>query len=94
MLNDIDAAAPNRFADALAIQQGASNPSGVARALVRAINACHGENVRTSEDPAVRLIVHQLAHLCGTWEINNAADAYGQLIAECETKSASLKTTQ
>ncbi|CAG2155366.1 hypothetical protein [Cupriavidus numazuensis] len=40
MTTEIDQVARNRFEDALFIQAGASNPSGVARALVRAINAC------------------------------------------------------
>lgn len=64
--SEIDEVAPNRFADALLIQQGASNPSGVTRTLVRAINACHRESILPREDPAVQLIVHQLAHICGT----------------------------
>jgi hypothetical protein len=48
------------------IQAGAGNPSGVARTLARAVNACHQETVRAREDPAVRLIVPQLAVLCGS----------------------------
>ncbi|EKS72034.1 hypothetical protein BG60_23780 [Caballeronia zhejiangensis] len=86
MPSEIDEVAPNRFADALLIQQGASNPSGVTRTLVRAINACHRENVSTSEDAAVRLIIHQLAHICGVWEIDHVPEVYSTLTEACEAR--------
>lgn len=81
---EIDEVAPNRFEDALMIQLGVSNPSGVTRTLLRAINACHRESVSASEDPAVRLIAHQLAHFCGVEEINHAPDVYARLTEECD----------
>lgn len=87
-MTDMDQVAVNRFSDALAIQAGASNPSGVARALVRAINQCNKENVGAREDAAVRLIVHQLAYLCGIYEIDHTSDVYGVLTRECEEKAA------
>jgi hypothetical protein len=40
----------------------------------------------------VRLIVHHLAHLCGTCEIDNTIDAYGKLDAECKEKDAARKS--
>ena len=91
-MNDMNQPAVNRFSDALAIQAGASNPSGVARALVRAINQCHQENVRAREDAAVRLIVHQLAFLCGVYEIDHTSDVYGELTRECELKAAEIRS--
>jgi hypothetical protein len=94
MIGEIDAVAANRFEDALLIQQGASNPSGVARTLVHAINACHQENARARVDAAVRLIVHQLAHLCGVWEIDHDLDTYGKLTAECEARKAALQAAR
>lgn len=54
-----------RFTDALAIQDGACNPSGIAHALVNACRECIDEGKSQREDPAVRLIVHQLAYICG-----------------------------
>ena len=89
--------ATNRFDDALAIQQGACNPSGVARALVRAINACYAENADTPDvrnDPAVRLICHQLAFLLAVSEIDYKLDVYGQLEQECKDKSAAIKAAK
>jgi hypothetical protein len=45
MVSETDQAALNRFEDALATQASASNPSGMARTLIKAINACKQENV-------------------------------------------------
>ena len=75
-----------RNKDAIAIQQGACNPSGVARALVRAIDEAREENPDTDAvraDPACRLICHQLAFLMGVGRIDNGADDYSALIRAC-----------
>jgi aromatic ring hydroxylase len=56
----------NRFSDAIAIQS-ACNPSGIASALMRAQRVIYDEGKGTDAvraDPAVRLMVHQLAYLC------------------------------
>lgn len=53
-----------RHADALAIQQGAVNPSGMAHALVAACKECIDNNITQRTDAAVQLIVHQLAFIC------------------------------
>lgn len=55
----------NRFEDALMIWQGACNVSGIARTLVKAVDAARVDNVQPSADMAVRAIVAQLAYLCG-----------------------------
>lgn len=44
-------------------QSGATNQRRVAMALVEAIGECRAEGVSEDEDPAVFLILHQLAHL-------------------------------
>ncbi|MFM0007375.1 hypothetical protein PQR57_41295 [Paraburkholderia dipogonis] len=62
--------------------------------MVRAINACHQENVRAREDPAVRLIVHQLAFLCGVFEVDNTLDVYGKLNDECREKDVAIKAAR
>lgn len=51
----------NKMADIC--QGGASNERRVAMALVEAIDECRAENTDPREDPAVFLILHQLAHL-------------------------------
>lgn len=54
----------NRFDDAWFIQHGASNICGIARALRQAcLEASRETNDNPAKDPAVRMIVHQLAHL-------------------------------
>jgi hypothetical protein len=76
-----------RHDDALVIQMGACNPSGIARALVEACDEARGEHVeQVAMDPAVRLIVHQLAHLCHLHEVDDL-DIYQRLDIECRERS-------
>ena len=56
-----------RFRDALHISEGACNPCGIAHSLVNACQECIGEGRDQKSDPAVQLIVSQLAYLCGIW---------------------------
>lgn len=51
--------------DAIAIQEGACNPRGIARSLVSAIDeACEGKgSPGAGSSPAVRLILHQLLYV-------------------------------
>lgn len=60
----------NRFSDAAFIQGGACNISGIGHSLVEAARAARDTGVHPSVDPAVRLIVHQLAHLTRVWRID------------------------
>lgn len=76
-----------RHRDALGIQQGACNPSGIARSLVAACDEARNEGKNQREDPAVRLIVHQLAFLCNTSDIDNM-DTYEALLSACEREAA------
>jgi hypothetical protein len=58
----------NRFDDALFAQTGACNGRAVSHALVAAYAAAHTESRDTAtsnNDPAVRLLLHQLCHLAG-----------------------------
>lgn len=54
---------------AIAISNGACNPSGIANAIVQACTEIReGENRGTlamTRDPAIRLMVFQLAYICG-----------------------------
>ena len=57
---------PNRFENALFIQQGAVNGRAIARVLVDAYEeamAEYGGTDAMNRDPAVQLILHQLCHL-------------------------------
>lgn len=55
----------NRFRDALVIvDPGASNPSGIAHAIIAACTEVRDEGGSTQTDPAVRLMVTQLAWVC------------------------------
>jgi len=77
----------NRFDNALLIQQGACNPSGVARSLVEACDECLKEGVSQREDAAVRLIVHQLAHLMNVSQIDSELMEYSRLTDLCREKA-------
>ena len=80
-------ASPNRFREALQIvDPGASNPSGIAHAIVAACTEVRREGGSTATDPAIRLMVTQLAWVCkaDSCHIND----YGQLIAECRRQLA------
>ena len=54
-----------RHRDAILIQEGAVNPSGIALALVDACREVREEGGSVREDPACFLITHQLASLYG-----------------------------
>ena len=56
-----------RHSDALAIWEGACNPSGIARSIHEACKECIAENSSQREDAAVKLMVAQLAYVCGVW---------------------------
>jgi hypothetical protein len=76
----------NRFKDALFIQS-ACNPVAITTALADAMRMCRAENMDTSaicNDPAVRLIVHQLAHLTNQYELTNSMSAYSHATQMCE----------
>ena len=78
-------ASPNRFREALQIvDPGASNPSGIAHAIVAACAEVRREGGSTATDTAVRLMVTQLAWVCraDSCHIND----YGQLLAECRRR--------
>ena len=79
-------AGSNRFRDALVIvDPGASNPSGIAHAIIAACVEVRDEGGSTQTDPAVRLMVTQLAWVChANWD----TDEYGQLLAECRRRAA------
>jgi hypothetical protein len=80
----------NRFREALQIvDPGASNPSGIAHAIVAACAEVRNEGGSTAIDPAVRLMVTQLAWVC---HADSSIDDYGQCLAECRRRLAEEST--
>ena len=80
----------SRFSAALLIQEGACNPSGITHALLSAIQELHAENADTPticNDPAVRLIAHQLAWVLNLREFDRDGDAYGKALDTCREMS-------
>lgn len=69
-----------RYHNALAIQDGASNVSGITWSLLDAIKETREEGNDADLDVACRLIAHQLAFLFGVGDVD---DNYDELIKEC-----------
>ena len=84
----IDSRIPSRFDAALTISDGACNPVGIASAIFdygsKILHSKGTQAVR--EDPAIRLMVHQLAYLCGVDELNDDLFAYGKIRDICKEK--------
>jgi hypothetical protein len=84
---DVASARPQakRFANALLIvDPGACNPSGIAYAIVDACREAREEGVSTKDDPAVRLMVTQLAWVC---RADSDTEDYGKLLAACRDRA-------
>lgn len=78
-----------RHSDALAIQDGACNPVAICNSISSAVKEVYAEGGGTDEaraDPAIRLMVHQLAYLFQIYEIDRDLDIYGALRKECIAK--------
>lgn len=81
-----------RHKDALAIQDGACNPSGIALAIVAACKEIRDEPGHTgtaqiTSDPAVRLMVYQLAYICNITQFVDSFDAYQTALDYCRAKA-------
>ena len=82
----------SRFRDALAIvNPGACNPSGIAHSIV---DACREIREReptasTAHDPAIRLMVYQLASVCGVTDY--ALDRYMTDGVACKERLVELR---
>ena len=77
-----------RHKDAIAVQAGACNPSAIAIAITEACREMRAEpdhqgNDQITSDPAIRLMVHQLAFLCRVSEIDNDLAVYARLGEAC-----------
>jgi hypothetical protein len=76
-----------RHRDAIAIEAGACNPSGIAHSIVeacaeiRALPDYTGAK-QITDDPAVRLMVNQLAYICNA-AILDELEEYSKAENEC-----------
>ncbi len=83
-----------RHRDAYYIQNpGACNPSGIAHSIVKACqeirdNPLHQGTCEIRNDPAIRLMVHQLAYLCNVAEFDQEMTAYSAAMDYCEAQDA------
>lgn len=77
-----------RHSDALFIWAGACNPSGIARLIYEACGQVIRENGDQRTDPAVRLMVAQLAYLVGVW------DGVGEMKFDAERMRSDCETIQ
>jgi hypothetical protein len=78
-----------RYQDAYYIQQGACNPSGILHAMLEACteiraDPAHKGTQDLCDDPALRMMAHQLAHLFNLAEYDQDLSAYGRDLAICE----------
>lgn len=84
----------NRFRNALDAQAGACNPRPIAKALLDAVQDVAASPEYTArgtaaicEDPAVRLIAHQLAHLLNLRALDSGLHDYADATAVCEARA-------
>ena len=77
-----------RHSDALFIQEGACNPSGIALAIVSACKEMRDEpdhkgTDEITSDPAIRLMVHQLAFICSVGSLDYGVNEYSDAMKAC-----------
>jgi hypothetical protein len=81
----------SRFRDALVIvNPGACNPSGIAHSIIEACREIreHEPAASNTRDPAIRLMVYQLASVCGVADY--ALERYTTDEAACKERLAEL----
>ena len=79
----------SRFRDALVIvNPGACNPSGIAHSIIDREIRQHEAKGSTADDPAIRLMVYQLASVCGVADY--ALERYIADEAACKERLAEL----
>lgn len=78
----------NRFKNAYEIWNvGASNPVGVANALLDAMKEVRGEDGDISQDPAVKMILDHLCFLCNMPQPSFLMENWGSIYSEVEEKA-------
>jgi hypothetical protein len=82
-----DSTRAQRCEDALYIDKGACNPVAIAGTIHRhmlAMSRDGADHPTITHDPAIRLMLHQLAFLCGVDRMFTEANAYCIEHAGCE----------
>ena len=83
---------PRRYSDAAAIWAGACNPSGIAHSIVNACREAREANADLKTDPAIQLMVAQLAYVTGVWDgISDMKIDLIRVSAECDRLNAATK---
>ena len=83
---------PRRYSDAAAIWAGACNPSGIAHSIVNACREAREANADLKTDPALQLMVAQLAYVTGVWDgISGLKVDLIRVSAECDRLNAATK---
>ena len=80
----------NRFKNAVNIQAGACNPSGVCQSLLVAMREARDEGADTHgicNDPAVRAIAHQLSSLLNIAAMDASMTEYENVMNECRDEA-------
>lgn len=81
----------NRFETAKIAQDGACNPIPLSRGLQQAIYEIRDAGSDTNiilNDPACRLIVHQLAHLFRTHPFEDYVEAMNEVETKCNESAS------
>ena len=87
----------SRHSDALAISAGACNPLAIANSIARGLNEikdqCGGYSTNDmTSDPAIRLMVSQLAYITGIWG-GVSSFAKGDDFRHCEEACRNAEVT-
>ncbi len=82
---------PKRFAAALGIVEGAINPSGISLAIHEGCKECIAEGTDMRTDPAIRLMVNQLAFIMKDILLSQSLDEYSQALNECHRLASKNK---
>jgi len=75
-----------RHSDAIAIQGGACNPTAIAHSIIAGCKEVSEEGGGTESivnDPAIRLMVHQLAFLTNNVALDDSIIVYRDLMESC-----------
>jgi len=83
-----------RCEDALFIDAGACNPRAITRTILRTMDAMAekgADHPTICHDPAIRLMLHHLAFLCGVDAMAMEHERYSIELVACETIVAAHK---
>ena len=76
----------NRFDNALLIQEGACNPHAILQEIQNAIKETLDAGDHVLSDAAIRLMIHQLAHIFDIQSVFSNLGEYKRLVIICEKR--------